>query len=322
MSPAVPTTVALSVLAETVRQGLSATPKRLPPWLFYDAEGSRLFEAITELPEYYPTRTERDILQAHAAEVIMAAADGADGDLSLVELGAGTATKTRLLIEALLARQGRAVYAPIDVSVSALGIAQAELEARYPSLEVRPLAMTYEEGFLRLPGIPGRRLVLFLGSSVGNFDPPAAAAFLDRLRASLAPGDALLLGTDLAKDPAVLVPAYDDAQGVTAAFNLNLLARLNRELEADFDLAAFRHLALWNEAASRIEMHLVSTRAQRALLRALDLEFAFGAGERLHTENSYKFTPAMTAEVLRGYHLERSWTDGRAWFALHLARVL
>lgn len=309
----------LSALAEAAAAGLASGPKRLPPWCFYDEEGSRLFEAITELPEYYPTRTERGILEASAAEMIEAAGPVK----SLVELGAGTSTKTRLLIEALLAQRPEALYAPNDVSPSALALGCADLERRFPGLELRPLAMGYEEAFARLPELPGPRLVLFLGSSVGNFEPAEAAAFLARLRARLEPGDTLLLGTDLAKDPAVLLPAYDDAAGVTAAFNLNLLARLNRELGAGFELEAFAHRAVWNVTESRIEMHLESRRAQRVPLRALSLELDFAVGERIHTENSYKFTEAMAAQVLSGGGFEplRQWRDAKDWFALRLARA-
>ena len=305
-------------VARAVAEGLLRADKRLPPWLLYDQRGSALFEEITELPEYYPTRTERAILAAHAGEMI----DAAGTPVAIAELGAGTATKTRLLLEALLQRQPRAAYVPIDVSASALAIAQAAL-APVRGLSVHPMVGRYPEELGVLDAIPGRRLLLFLGSNLGNYDPEPARALLAAVRARLRPGDALLIGTDLRKPARVLIPAYDDAAGVTARFNKNVLARLNRELGAEFDLPAFRHVVRWNSAASRVELYLESMRAQRVWLGALGASAQFAAGERIHTESSYKFTRAGLRELFRaaGFEWERSWHDERRWFAVHLLRV-
>ena len=306
-------------LMEEVRTGLMATPKRLPPELFYDAEGSALFEQITELPEYYPTRTERAILREHAAEIIQAAGP----DLELVELGSGAASKTQLLIQALLAHQGHGRYTPIDVSKAALEHARTALAEAFPSLDVRPANASYLDGLASLPTGGRRRLVLFLGSTIGNFETVEATQFLISVRNSLASGDALLIGMDQAKDPEILVPAYDDAQGVTARFNLNVLARLNREWGGTFELDHFRHLALWNQFESRIEMHLECEKRTSVAIAALGLEITLEKGERIHTENSTKYGPGMGEAILQnaGWTLERTWMDPKKWFALHLARA-
>ena len=278
-----------------------------------------MFEQITDLPEYYLTRTERDIFEDYAAEMLQAAGPS----LTLVELGAGTANKTRILIDELLQRQTRALFYPIDVSPAALNEAVTQMAAQFPQLRVNPIVADYSGGVPALARISGRKLVLFIGSSIGNYDPPEAIAMLRRIRRSLRAGDALLLGTDLAKSSKVLVPAYDDAQGVTAEFNRNILARLNRELDADFNLDAFRHLALWNKRCSRMEIYLESTAAQSVFIPAIDLDVRFAAGERIHTENSYKYTDEMVNDILdgSGFKLERTWTDPKHWFGVHLARV-
>lgn len=301
-----------------VAAGLTREPKSLPPALLYDATGSALFEAITETPEYYLTRTERGILEARAADIL--ARPGAN--LTLVELGAGTASKTGILIEALLRRQIRVAYHPIDVSATALAVADRNLRTRFPALKVFPLVADYTRA-LSLVSIPGRKLVLYLGSSIGNFERDAALDLLRELRAQLAVNDALLLGTDMVKPASVLVPAYNDHAQVTARFNLNLLARINRELGGGFDLGGFRHLALWNRGARRMEMYLESTRDQQVEIEALGLAVRFRAGERLHTENSYKYTLAGVRAMLAGsgFLAEQSWMDPRRWFALHLARA-
>jgi dimethylhistidine N-methyltransferase len=298
--------------------GLLRADKRLPAWLLYDARGSALFEEITDLPEYYPTRTERAILAAHAAEMV----EAAGLPVAVAELGAGTASKTRLLLAALLERQARAAYVPIDVSPSALAIAEAEL-ARFRGLSVHPMVGRYPEDLGVLDAIPGRRLLLFLGSNLGNYDPEPAGALLAAVRAHLRPGDAFLIGTDLRKAGRILIPAYDDAAGVTARFNKNVLARLNREAGADFDLSAFRHLVRWNSRASRVELYLQSRRDQQVRLGALDEVARFAAGERIHTESSYKFTRASLRALFRaaGFRWERSWEDANRWFAVHLLRV-
>ncbi len=312
-------TAELPAIASDVLSGLAACPKRLPPKLFYDARGSELFEQITGLPEYYVTRTEQEILRRHSGEMLTAAGSG----LTLVELGAGSATKTGLLIEALLRRQLTAEYVPIDVSRSALVAAARRLRWQFPRVHVRPHVTDFTAEFPPLRALHGRKLVLFIGSSIGNFEPPQALDLLRRLRAQLELGDALLLGTDLVKAPEVLVPAYDDSQGVTAAFNRNMLVRINRELDADFDPARFRHVALWNADESRMEMHLESTRQQRVSIRALGMVLDFAPRERIHTEDSYKYTLEGTRRLLcaAGFCPERVWMDERQWFAVHLARV-
>jgi L-histidine N-alpha-methyltransferase len=304
-------------VATDVRAGLLARPKRLPPWLFYDAAGSAIFEEITRLPEYYPTRTERAILTAHAADMV----DAAGPPASLVELGAGSATKTRVILGALLERRPDALYMPVDVSPTALIGAARHLRARFPTLEVRPVAAKYpdELGFLR--AAPSPRLVLFLGSNIGNYEPEEGTALLRAIARRLRPGDTFLLATDLRKDPGLLVPAYDDAAGVTARFNKNVLVRLNRQLGATFDVDSFRHLARWNARASRVEMHLESLTPQIVRIPALDVTVRLRAGERIHTESSYKYTPRMVKRMLTmaGFTWRRSWSDPRGWFALHLA---
>lgn len=310
-------------VAAAVREGLTAQPKRLPPWLFYDAAGSRLFEQITELPEYYLTRTERAILTAHAAEMIAQAAEGQR--LRLVELGAGSADKTRLLLAAAVAHQGSVLYEPLDVSSTALDEAKARIEREIPGVRVAPRVLDYTQGLDGLePAAAGeRRLLLYIGSSIGNFEPRAAEQLLQRLRAGLGPGDGLLLGADLIKDEAALLAAYNDAAGVTAAFNRNVLVRLNRELDANFDPEAFAHHAIWNASESRIEMHLESRVAQRVRLAALDLEVDFAAGETIHTENSYKYAPGAAQAMLAnaGFSPVGRWTDARGWFAVCLGRI-
>ena len=311
--------IANEATALVAREGLSASPKHLPSWLFYDEAGSALFEQITELPEYYLTRTERTIFDSYAGEILQAAGTS----LTMVELGAGTASKTSVLIEELMQRQARSLFYPIDVSPSALQEAVTQLAERFPQLRVNPIVADYTGGVEALSRISGRKLVLYIGSSIGNFELDESVRMLRRIRRSLRSGDALLLGADFAKSPRILVPAYDDAQGVTAAFNKNILARLNRELDADFDLDAFRHVALWNKRCSRMEIYLESECAQRVFLPAIDLDIAFAAGERMHTENSYKYTMEMIETILResGFQLEQSWHDRKKWFGVHLARV-
>ncbi|HWZ42640.1 MAG TPA: L-histidine N(alpha)-methyltransferase [Candidatus Saccharimonadales bacterium] len=308
-----------SPIAEDVLLGLSAQPKRLPPKLFYDAEGSRLFEQITETPEYYPTRTERAIFQEYAAEII----SQAGSNLTVVELGAGSASKTAILLQALLRCQLRADFYPVDVSPSALQGAMRRLKSDFPCLHVSPIVADYSQHLPDLKSLPGRRLVLFTGSSIGNFESQEAEEFLQRLRVSLQTGDALLIGFDLSKDAGVLHAAYNDAQGVTAAFNKNLLARIDRELGGDFDLSLFQHVAFWNRQMSRIEMHLESLSQQTVRVHDLRRVFHFAVGERIHTENSYKFSSGSIARLFRasGYRLEKSWTDPNQWFSVALARV-
>lgn len=309
-----------SPVGRVVREGLSRRPKRLPAWLFYDDAGSRLFEAITELPEYYPTRTERSILEREARRLVEAAAEGRR--LTIVELGAGTATKSEIVVRAALRVQGLCAFVPTDVSAEPLRLAAGRLARTLPRAQVRPIAGRHETVFERIRSLPGRKLVLFLGSSIGNYEDEDARVLLSGLRASLAKGDALLLGTDLRKDPAVLLPAYDDSLGVTAAFNRNVLARMNRELRAGFDPSRFRHVALWNERRSRIEMHLESVGRQRVPIRDLAFSVELGDGERIHTESSVKYTmPDVDRLLLRsGFRRESTSTDAKGWFGVHLAR--
>ncbi|HYG79365.1 MAG TPA: L-histidine N(alpha)-methyltransferase [Pyrinomonadaceae bacterium] len=305
--------------AQDVRGGLSASPKHLYPKYFYDELGSQLFEAICLLPEYYLTRAENEILALHADAIVN---EVADKKVSLVEMGSGSALKTRLVIEALLRRQGELLYTPVDISVSALETSSRVLLQSYPQLRINAYAADYYDGIGALKEGPraARTLALFLGSNAGNFDPEEAHAFLRALRRVLAPNDALLLGADLKKSARVLEAAYDDALNVTAAFNLNQLARINRELDADFDLRAFRHQAVYNEAEGRVEVYIVSRRAQRVAIRALDMEIEFGEGERVHTENSYKYDLAGLSDLASatGYTRARTWLDEREQFSSNL----
>jgi L-histidine Nalpha-methyltransferase len=307
-----------SSLRADVLAGLTATPKSLPPKWFYDAEGSALFEKITELPEYYPTRAERSILRAAADEI--AAVSGAR---ELVELGSGSSEKTRLLLDALRDAGTLRSYVPVDVSESALVLAGDALAADYPGLAVRAVVSDFEE-HLGLPPDPagsGPRLVAFLGSTIGNMVPEQRAAFLTRVRSELRPGDAFLLGTDLVKDPAVLVAAYDDSAGVTAAFNKNVLAVLNAELGADFDLDAFEHVALWDAGREWIEMRLRSAQQQAVSVPDLGLTVSFGAGEDMRTEVSAKFRRSGVERELAaaGFAMRQWWTDGDGQFGLSLS---
>lgn len=313
-------------MAHAVRAGLACLPKRLPPWLFYDEAGSRLFDQITELPEYYLTRTERAILALHADEMIARAAEQTDGHgrLRIAELGAGSAEKTRILLRAAVARQGNVLYEPVDVSATALLVAQARIEREIPAVRVRPLAMDYTNGFAFHPAGPDEhRLVLYIGSSIGNFEPEEAAHLLQKVRAQLHPGDGMLLGVDLVKDEQTLVAAYDDAAGTTAAFNKNMLTRLNRDLCGNFDPDAFAHRAVWNPSRSRMEMHLKSRIAQRVRFAALDFDAAFDAGETIHTENSYKYRPGEAEQMLAraGFAAAGSWTDEQGWFTVCLGKA-
>ncbi|MCS0634694.1 L-histidine N(alpha)-methyltransferase [Streptomyces sp. LP05-1] len=303
-------------LRADVRSGLTRTPKELPPKWFYDARGSELFEEITRLPEYYPTRAEREILIARAPEI--AAATGAR---TLVELGSGSSEKTRHLIEALL--PGLRSYVPVDVSESALSGAAGTLTAAHPELEVHALVADFTRG-LALPGTPGPRLVAFLGGTIGNLLPAERELFLRSVRTLLAPGDALLLGTDLVKDEATLVAAYDDASGVTAAFNKNVLSVLRRELGADADPDDFDHVAVWDPEREWIEMRLRARHALTVKFPELDLAVPFEAGEELRTEVSAKFRrDGVRAELdAAGLELAHWWTDEAGRFALSLATAV
>jgi L-histidine N-alpha-methyltransferase len=295
--------------------GLTAEPKTLRPRWFYDERGSELFDEITRLPEYYPTRTERGLLAAHVAEI--AAVTGAD---TLVELGSGTSEKTRLLLTALAAHGGLRRFIPVDVDASVLRSAGAALTTEHPGLTVDAVVADFTTGLADLPR-DGRRLVAFLGSTIGNLEPVDRAAFLHALAGTLRPGNWFLLGADLVKDPDRLVRAYDDAAGLTAAFNRNVLSVLNRELKADFDPAAFTHVAVWDAEREWIEMRLRSARPQTVSVAALDLEVSFAAGEELRTEVSAKFRrDGIEAELAAaGLRMTHWWTDAAGDFALCLA---
>lgn len=301
-----------AALRADVHKGLTGSPKTLPPKWFYDAQGSELFEQITELPEYYPTRAEREILVDRSPEI--AAASGAR---TLVELGSGSSEKTRHLLDALT---GLHTYVPVDVSDSALTQAGEALVAERPGLDVHALIADFTVA-LELPDTPGPRLVAFLGGTIGNLLPDERAAFLASIRSLLSPGDALLLGTDLVKDERVLVRAYDDAAGVTAAFNKNVLSVVNRELGADFDPGAFAHVAVWDAANEWIEMRLRSLTTQTVKIPSLDLAVDFAAGEELRTEVSAKFRKerVRTELAAAGLDLSHWWSDREGRFALSLS---
>lgn len=301
-----------------VYRGLTDTPKHLSPWLFYDERGSQLFEAITRLPEYYLTRTERGIFAHNTNEILESAGCL---PLTIVELGAGTAEKTGLLLQAAVRRQGAVDYVPIDVSETALDSAKQHLEAEIPGVRVAARVADYTQGIAEIPSPGRRRMVLYIGSSIGNFEPADGVRVLREVRKRLVPGDLLLLGVDHVKDAPTLLRAYDDAAGVTAEFNKNMLVRINRELGANFNPRLFRHRAKWNAERSRIEIYLDSVIAQEVSIPALDMEVNFARGEAIHTENSYKFTPESIGAIIEhaGFAVTQRWTDEREWFGVYLA---
>jgi dimethylhistidine N-methyltransferase len=299
---------AADALVREVLSGLRAVPKTLPPKLFYDDAGAKLFEEICRLDEYYLTRTELAILRNCVGEL----AELAGPRCTLVEYGSGAGEKVRLLLDAL---DEPAAYVPIDISGDQLARVAAELRSLYPDIAVTPLCADYTRQ-VHLPTAPWgmRRVAFFPGSTIGNFHPAEAAAFLSRLRRAIGPTGALILGVDRRKDEQTLNAAYDDARGVTAAFNLNVLRRLNRELDADFDLGAFRHRAFFNSEASRIEMHLEAVRDQ--IVRVADHHLWFVKGETIWTESSYKYDDDGLATLVAaaGFRVVRRWTDAREWF--------
>ena len=303
-------------LAGVVAAGLNSSRKTLPCRFFYDAVGSQIFEDICNLPEYYLTRTERALLEKNADAMIAAVGDNP----LLIEFGSGSSCKTRLLIEAALERHGRLHYIPIDISADFLRDSAHTLLGDYESLHITALAAEYNDAIAAVPTHDGPRLFLFLGSNIGNFEPQEAARFLTHVRSSMGPHDKMLLGVDLVKDTAVLEAAYNDPGGVTAAFNKNLLVRINRELDADFDVNAFHHTAPFVPDKSRIEMRLVSKRSQTVRIGALKQEFAFETNEILHTENSHKHTLPGFAAIAQeaGLTMQQCWTDEREWFAVVL----
>jgi len=301
--------------AQDVRAGLTAPQKRLLPKYFYDELGSALFEAITALPEYYLTRAETEILRDRSAEIVEAVGGG---PIEMIELGSGSAIKTRYVIDATLAVQPALRFCPIDISIAALEASAKALTREYPSIVVDGINADYLTGLTRLSrNGASRRLALFLGSNIGNFEPEEARSTLRALRAVLDPGDRFLLGADLKKDPAVLERAYDDATGVTAAFNRNLLGRINRELGGHFDLHAFRHRACYSEERSRVEIELISASRQEVPIDDLAIVATFEAGESIHTESAYKFDASSIDQLARstGFDVAGSWTDAQRRFA-------
>jgi L-histidine N-alpha-methyltransferase len=310
-------------LIDEVWRGLPSRPRSLVPWMLYDAEGSRLFECITTLPEYYPTRTERDILANYAEAIITATGSDSSRPFRLLELGAGTAAKTGIILKAATRLRDEVTYIPVDVSSDALDEACESIGCLLPDVQLHPMVANYVTHPPKLDRFSGNTLAMYIGSSIGNFSPKEARSILRNLRSELRPGDSLLLGTDMVKDEATLVRAYDDRDGVTAAFNLNVLHRLNRELGANFDTECFRHRARWNRVESRMEMHLESTRDQCVNIPAAQLSIEFAAFETIHTESSYKFTRKTLDALLddAGFTIQQAWTDSRQWYTLTLARV-
>jgi dimethylhistidine N-methyltransferase len=304
-------------LAEDVRRGLSTQPKRFLPKYFYDELGSQLFEAICLLPEYYLTRAENEILERYADEIV----SSVGGPTTLIEMGSGSASKTRLVIEALLRKQTELLFMPVDISATALESSSRILLQSYPRLNIEAYAADYFAGLAELGKEQRTRtLALFLGSNISNFDPEEALKFLRALRRVLNEGDALLLGADLKKDKAVLEAAYNDALGVTAAFNLNVLARINRELGGNFDLRAFKHCAFYNEDAGRVEIYIESNRDQTVTISTLDMQVQFSSGEQIHTENSYKYDLADIGKLAAatGFTRAQTWQDQAQQFSSNL----
>ncbi len=311
------TSTRLAAFARDVHAGLTAHPKQLSCCFFYDEEGSRLFEEICELPEYYLTRAEHEILEARADE-LMARFPAVP---TLVELGSGNAAKTRLLIEAGLRRHQALRYVPIDICRVMLEESSVQLLNEYPGLDILAVAAEYHEGLRHLQALNiGPKLLLWLGSNVGNFHRPEAVQFLREVRSTMATGDSLLIGIDLRKERAILERAYDDSQGVTADFNRNLLVRINRELGGHFDLAAFEHRAIYQEDAGRIEMYLVSRKEQDVRIDGLNLQITLSAGELIHTENSYKYSlPEIESlAAASGFQITSQWFDCRRQFSVTL----
>jgi L-histidine N-alpha-methyltransferase len=301
-----------------VTDGLDGRPKSLPTHYLYDQAGSELFERITDLPEYYPTRTERAILEQRAPEIV----EAAGANHAMIEFGSGSSAKTRLLIEASLARQGRLNYAPIDISTDFLRSSSLALLDRYADLQITALGAEYFDAIEALPDHDGPRLILFLGSNIGNLTRDEAIDFLSRIRARMQPEDRMLLGVDQVKDREVLEAAYNDAQGVTAAFNRNLLCRVNRELDAKFPLESFRHHAPYDEREARIEMRLHAVGDLQVPIEALGRTYEFADGEFIHTEWSHKYTEASFGALAApaGLQIDHTWYDEKGWFSLVMLR--
>ncbi len=306
----------LADFGSEVESGLTADQKTLPCRFFYDEAGSEIFEEICEIPEYYVTRAERGILEERADEI----ARQFQTPITLAELGSGSSSKTRLLIEALLRAHGGLRYVPVDISKTMLEATSIELMDRYESLEIRAIASEYEVGLRHLCGETDRpKLIAWLGSTIGNLSPEEAATFLRRVRCAMSAQDRLLVGIDLRKDREVLESAYDDSAGVTARFNFNLLERINRELGGEFRVGAFEHRAVWNEGKGRVEMHLVSPSDQSVPIRDLELIIEFAAGESIHTESSYKYSLEEIGQLAAnaGFCVDHRWLDERQLFSLN-----
>ena len=300
-------------LTDAVRKGLTSNPKRLPSFLFYDETGSRLFQAICKTHEYYPYRTEATILKSHAGDIVRAL----PRNVTLIELGSGDATKTRFLLRALLKHQNDLHYLPLDISSSILESSARSLSREFPALQITGLAGEYHDAFRALKTYASPpRFVLWLGSNIGNLEPSAARTFLINLKKALDPGDVILIGFDMQKSPDIIVPAYNDAAGFTAKFNKNILIRINRELGGTFRIDQFKHVAIFNAEQHRVEMYLESRTDQTVSLHELNLIVSLTRGERIHTENSYKFTPTMIDNILHpaGLQIVRKWADPQNWF--------
>lgn len=309
-------------VAETVRRGLLSASKALPPWLLYDEEGCALYERITRLPEYYLTRAEREIFETRGASIVALAREG-DVDIACAEIGAGSATKTEILLAGIVSAQGKCTYLACDIAAEELQRAARRIGDHLPTVDVRVHAGAHIDAGPALAALTERQTLLFIGSSIGNYSDVDGANLLRAMRSFLREDAVLLLGTDLRKDPEVLLQAYDDSGGVTAAFSKNLLVRLNRELEANFDLDAFRHVAEWNAATSNIEIYLESLSRQEVRLGTLDEVAPFREGERIHIETSAKYDDARIDRLLEasGFHRRASFEDAEGRFAVHVAAV-
>ncbi|MEO7113277.1 MAG: L-histidine N(alpha)-methyltransferase [Polyangiaceae bacterium] len=311
-------------VSRAVRNGLLAEKKTLPAWLFYDDEGSRLFVKITELPEYYLGRAEQAIFEEHGPTIVRIAAAPDGAALQFAELGAGTAVKTQVLLLAAAKQQGNVPFLATDTSGSALDVAVERFAREAPQVMVQPLVARHEIALKAISDLPDRQVVLFIGSSIGNYLDEEARHLLRDIRRALRPGAVLLLGTDLRKDPATLIRAYDDAAGVTAEFNKNILTRINRELGGHFDLDCFKHVAVWNNTSSAIEMHLESTCEQLVSIDALNVQVKLRKNERIHTESSVKYSSSMIDALFAASDFERatSFYDRDQQFGVHVARAI
>ncbi len=307
-------------VAEAVTTGLWAANKTLPSWLLYDAAGCELYEQITTLPEYYLTRAEAEIF-TDQGDALIQAVSGEAAEIAVAEIGAGMATKTERLLEAVLRRQAHCTYLACDIATTALAAAATRLTRNLPRLQVKTASGSHVDAGPAIATLTGRQMLLFIGSSLGNYRDTEAIRLLASMRTFLRPDAVLVLGTDVKKDASVLLPAYDDAQGVTSRFSLNILSRLNRDLGANFELSAFRHVALWDEPRSNIEIFIESKREQTVQFKALEKSVSFAAGERIHTETSAKYNSNRIKNILQhaGFSWQQTLSDSKGLFAVHLA---